>query len=182
MHTFLDSTHIDIFILAQPKTNIIKLLKKATINKVITFWHLHNFLHPKFKTLPTNRWRGADRNRYLRLIAAIDKKHYNSNIHLCNFDEISLHTKKENQNKIKDIVCHLEICKYSKIININAYCHSADSNYNFKEQDWWNLLIKLALIYPQFLFVWTTYGNKIAPSLINYKIFSSIVMEVIFLT
>ncbi|MBX7490457.1 glycosyltransferase family 9 protein [Helicobacter turcicus] len=164
LHTFLQSTNLNFFILANPKTDIIKLLKKANIDKVITFWHLHNLIARKFKILPTNRWKQADRERYLRLIRAIDEKHYDSNIHLCDFHEIALHTKKENQNKIKNILCPLEIQKYSKIININAYCHSADSNYNLKEQDWWELLLEFALIYPQFLFIWTTYGNKTSPA------------------
>lgn len=87
----------------------------------------------------------------LKLVRAIDKKHYDKNIQKIDFSKVKDFLP---QNSSLSDEFFKNLINYEKIIGINAFSnHSEFVGMNFFTKDWIRLALELSKTYPNFLFI-----------------------------
>ena len=88
----------------------------------------------------------------LKLVRAIDAKHYDANIAQVDFAKMKDFLPKD-ESLTKPFFESVKFA-YKKVIGINAFSNNKESiGFNFFPKHWLSLAYELALAYPEFLFV-----------------------------
>lgn len=143
----------DIFISAQRSGKFFKELERLNFKKIIVQPHFISITRRAFTT-PLPYFRGkmymADIN--LKLVRAIDSKHYDANIAQVDFAKMKDFLPKD-ESLTKPFFDGIKFA-YKKVIGINAFSNNKEGiGFNFFPKHWLNLAYELALAYPEFLFV-----------------------------
>lgn len=87
----------------------------------------------------------------LKLVRAIDKKHYDKNIQKIDFTKVKDFL--PQNSKLSDEFFKI-LPNYEKVIGVNAFSnHSEFVGMNFFTKDWIKLALELSKSYPNFLFI-----------------------------
>lgn len=151
--TDLKKLNPDIFISVQRSSTFFKELKRLNLKKVIVFPHFVSVTSSYFHT-PRLFFRSklhmSEIN--LKLVKAIDEKHYEKNINKVNFS--NLKNCLPYKSELSDVFFNKLDSKYEKIIAINPFSNCSEGvGNNFLPRQWINLAQNLALTYPRYLFV-----------------------------
>ncbi|WP_286005224.1 glycosyltransferase family 9 protein [Campylobacter avium] len=151
--TDLKKLNPDIFISVRRSSAFFKELKGLNLKKVIVFPHFVSVTSSYFHT-PRLFFRSklhmSEIN--LKLVKAIDEKHYEQNINKINFS--NLKNCLPYKSELSDMFFNKLDNKYEKIIAINPFANYSESlGHNFFPRQWINLAQNLALTYPKYLFV-----------------------------
>lgn len=151
--TDLKKLNPDIFISVRRSSTFFKELKRLNLKKVIVFPHFVSIMSSYFHT-PRLFFRSklhmSEIN--LKLVKAIDEKHYEQNINKVNFS--NLKSCLPYKSELSDMFFNKLDNKYEKIIAINPFANYSESlGHNFFPRQWINLAQNLALTYPKYLFV-----------------------------
>ncbi len=143
----------DIFISAQRSRKFFKELERLNFKKIIVQPHFISITRRAFTT-PLPYFRGkmymADIN--LKLVRAIDAKHYDANIAQVDFAKMKDFLPKD-ESLTKPFFESIKFA-YKKVIGINAFSNNKEGiGFNFFPKHWLSLAYELALAYPEFLFV-----------------------------
>ncbi|HJE65736.1 MAG TPA: hypothetical protein K8V51_01570 [Campylobacter avium] len=151
--TDLKKLNPDIFISSERSSAFFKKLKSLNLKKVIVFPHFVSIMSSYFHT-PRLFFRSklhmSEVN--LKLVKAIDEKHYEQNINKVNFS--NLKSCLPYKSELSDMFFNKLGNKYEKIIAINPFANYSEFlGHNFFPRQWINLAQNLALTYPKYLFV-----------------------------
>ena len=151
--TDLKKLNPDIFISVRRSSTFFKELKRLNLKKVIVFPHFVSVTSSYFHT-PRLFFRSklhmSEIN--LKLVKAIDEKHYEENINKVNFS--NLKSCLPYKSELSDAFFNKLDNKYEKIIAINPFSNCSEGvGNNFLPRQWINLAQNLALTYPRYLFV-----------------------------
>ena len=151
--TDLKKLNPDIFISVRRSSTFFKELKGLNLKKVIVFPHFVSVTSSYFHT-PRLFFRSklhmSEIN--LKLVKAIDEKHYEENINKVNFS--NLKSCLPYKSELSDMFFNKLDNKYEKIIAINPFSNCSEGvGNNFLPRQWINLAQNLALTYPRYLFV-----------------------------
>ena len=144
----------DIFISSQRGGKFFKKLEQLKFKKIVVQPHFISFTHRAFTT-PFPYFRGkmymAEVN--LKLVRAIDTKHYDANIAKIDFGKVKDFLPKDEN--LSDIFFKSVNFPYKKIIGINAFSGYSEEIVacNFFVKTWIKMAFELGKTYPEFLFV-----------------------------
>ena len=143
----------DILILDARNGKFFREIEKLNFKKVIAHPHFVSFTSRAFSTpFPYFRAKKYVADIVLKLIRAMNPKHYDENFHKIDFAKMKDFLPKD-AHLVEPLFKSVDF-PYKKVIGINAF-----SNYkeflgiNFYHKDWYYLAVNLARAYPQFLFV-----------------------------
>ncbi|MCR2066086.1 glycosyltransferase family 9 protein [Campylobacter helveticus] len=148
----------DIFITNIRNSHFFKTLHKFQFKRIIAQPHLLSLLYHFDTPLPYRRTKLHMSEIALKLVRAIDKKHYDMNFSKINFKEVknllpsdeTLSEKFFNQNK-----------QFSKIIAVNVFGNQTENiGFNPLPRTWLNLSEDLAKQYPEILFVLVNFTHN----------------------
>ncbi|TQR60275.1 hypothetical protein [Campylobacter troglodytis] len=143
----------DILISTRRKGSFFRYLKKLGFKKLIVLPHFIS-LSSKNLSCPTPFFRGKKHfsDIHLKLVRAIDAKHYDTNIAKINSDKIKDYLPKDRS--LMDKFYKSVDFPYKKIIGINAFStHSTSKANNFFLKSWLDLAFELGRTYSEFLFI-----------------------------
>ena len=143
----------DIFIASGRNGKFFKKLEQLKFKKIVVQPHFISFTHRTFTT-PFPYFRGkmymAEVN--LKLVRAIDPKHYDANIDKIDFSKIKDFLPRD-ETLVSSFFQSVNF-PYKKVIGINAFSGNSESRgTNFFLKGWLNLAFELGKTYPEFLFV-----------------------------
>ena len=158
----------DVIIFTRRKGSFFRYLKTLHFKKVIVLPHFVSFVSKGLITpFPFFRGKKHFSDIHLKLVRAINPKHYDANIDKIDF------------SKVKDFLPTNETLSqaffqsvnfaYKKVVAINAFSGYSESvaATNFFIKDWVNLAYELGKIYPEFLFVLLNFKQNLIQLHIN---------------
>ncbi|MBK1992084.1 hypothetical protein JG676_05655 [Campylobacter sp. 2018MI35] len=155
----------DIFISIQRSSSFFKELKKLKLKKCIVNPHFISLTSSYFTTpFPYFRSKKYMSKIALKLVKAINAKHYDKNILKIDFSKVKDFLPNDDslsKNFLKNL-------KYEKIIAINPFSNNSEyRGVNFFIKDWLNLTRNLAKNHRNFLFILLNFDTN--PIQINIK-------------
>ncbi|WP_270962270.1 glycosyltransferase family 9 protein [Campylobacter upsaliensis] len=148
----------DVFITNIRSSHFFKTLHKFQFKRIIAQPHLLSLLYHFDTPLPYRRTKLHMSEIALKLVRAIDKRHYDTNFSKINFKEVknllpsddTLSEKFFNQNK-----------QFSKIIALNIFGNQTENiGFNPLPRTWLNLSQNLAKEHPEILFVLVNFTHN----------------------
>lgn len=166
----LEQEKPDIFISMTRNSHFFKALKKLDIKKIIVFPHFKSVFSFKLTAPLFFRHKKHMSEIALKLVRAIDKKHYDKNIQKIDFTKVKDFLPQNSKLFFKILP------NYEKVIGVNAFSnHSEFVGMNFFTKDWIRLALELSKSYPNFLFILLNFkDNSIQfniPQNSNLKVF-----------
>ena len=144
----------DILISTRRKGSFFRHLKKLGFKKVIVLPHFVSFTS-KNLICPAPFFRGKKHfsDIHLKLVRAIDAKHYDANIDKIDFGKVKDFLPKDEN--LSDIFFKSVNFAYKKVIGINAFSGYSEEIVacNFFVKTWIKMAFELGRTYPEFLFV-----------------------------
>lgn len=144
----------DIFITIRRKGSFFRYLKTLRFKKAIVLPHFMSFFSRTLTTpFPFFRGKKHFSDIHLKLVRAINPKHYDTNIAQIDFDKMKEFLPKD-ENLTKPFFESVKFT-YKKVIGINAFSGYSQSVVaaNFFIKSWIDMACELGRTYPEFLFV-----------------------------
>lgn len=151
----------EIFISTHRKGSFFRYLKQLNFKKAVVQPHFKSVFSCKLIT-PTPFFRRqmhiSDIN--LKLVRAVDKRHFDANIAAVDFSKIKDFLPMEN-SLFNELLSEVK-GEFKGIIGINPFSSYSQGEVgaNFYTQDWLNLALTLANAYPKFLFIVLNFGRN----------------------
>lgn len=158
----------DIVIFTRRKGSFFRYLKTLHFKKVIVLPHFVSLMSKDLITpLPFFRGKKHFSDIHLKLVRAINPKHYDANIDKIDFSKVKDFLPKDEN--LSQAFFQSVNFPYKKVIGINAFSGYSESvaATNFFIKDWINLAYKLGKIYPEFLFVLLNFKQNLIQLNIN---------------
>lgn len=149
-----------IFISTRRQSSYFKKLKLLNIQKCIVYPHFVSISSKKFTTpFPFFRAKKHMSEIVLKLVRAINAKHFDKNFAKINFSKVK--NLLPYDTKLSDDFFNKIDIEYEKIIGINAFSNYSEYvGCNFFIKDWIGLARQLSLKYPKYLFVLLNYDKN----------------------
>ena len=150
----------DILILNNRSGEFFREIKKLNFKKVIAHPHFVSFTSRAFITpFPYFRAKKYMADIVLKLVRAINPKHYDENFHKIDFAKMKDFLPQDS--RLVEQLFESVNFPYKKVIGINAFANNKEGvGINFYHKDWYYLAVNLARIYPQFLFILLNYKHN----------------------
>ncbi len=150
----------DILILNNRSGKFFRKIQKLGFKKVIAHPHFVSFTSRAFSTpFPYFRAKKYMADIVLKLVRAMNPKHYDENFHKIDFAKIKDFLPKD-LHLVQPLFKSVDF-PYKKVIGISAFGNNKEfAGINFYHKDWYYLAVNLARAYPQFLFVLLNYKHN----------------------
>ena len=157
----------DVFITAQRSGAFFRRLKKLGFKKIVVQPHFVSVTSRAFTTpMPYFRGKKYMADIHLKLVRAINPKHYDANIGKIDFSRMGDFLPRD-ESLVRPFLQSVNF-PYKKLIAINAFSNFKESlGLNFFPKDWIRIAFELARMHPEFLFVLVNFKRNVVQFNIN---------------
>ncbi len=151
----------DLIIIPDRRGDTIRTALSTDARKIVTFSHLKALFIPRLHfTSYISRWKCHEILHYQHLMHACDHKRYNKVFAQADFSQAKVRYEDQDKRQVQDFLRDANADSYQHLVVVNPHSHTAERcGFNLKVDDYLNLTERLALSFPQCLFVVSSFGT-----------------------